>query len=204
MSRLHLLNYGTGNIGSLSALFDALGYAAVPTARQADILGSPLLVLPGVGSAITAMRRLAVGGLLEPLRERHRQGRPILGICLGAQLLFSHLEESQSDGLGFLTGTVARIPGGAKSHTGWSRLEWPEFRGLGLARALRPADTFFFNHQYALPRTSLARCVTAAGQPNLPALFVQDHLCGIQFHPEKSQSAGRLLVRNLLRFHYGF
>ncbi len=203
MQHCHILDYGVGNIGSLSALFDSLGVAASLSARAADILASPLLVLPGVGSAQTAMRRLQVDGLLEPLRERHAAGKPILGICLGAQLLFEKLEESQSRGIGFIAGTVARIAGAARSHTGWSRLHWPEFRALGLACALKPADAFFFNHQYAFPRESLAQCVTSEGDVRVPAIYVREHLCGIQFHPEKSQAQGRLLMRNLLRKHYG-
>ncbi|HWA28515.1 MAG TPA: imidazole glycerol phosphate synthase subunit HisH [Lacunisphaera sp.] len=203
MKNFHLLDYGVGNIGSLLGMIESLGLAASLTDRRAEILESPLLVLPGVGSAQTAMRRLEADGLLDPLRERHALGRPILGICLGAQLLFETLEESGSAGIGFLRGTVARLAGAAKFHTGWSRLDWDEFHGLGLTTALKPADSFFFNHQYVLPRASIPRSATVAGRPHIPALYLHEHLCGIQFHPEKSQAQGRLLLRNLIHRHYG-
>lgn len=203
MSHVHILDYGTGNIGSLDAMFGALGYTTGLTARPREILDTPLLVLPGVGSAHIAMRRLERDGLLETLAERHAAGRPILGICLGAQLFFEKLEESQSRGIGFLKGTVARLTGAARSHTGWSRINWQEFAPLGLTRALKPTDPFFFNHQYVCPRASKPNSVGVADADEITALYLSDNLCGIQFHPEKSQHQGRLLVRNLLRSHYG-
>ena len=203
MKTVHLLDYGTGNIGSLNALFTALGYGTVLTAKAAVLRDCPLLLLPGVGSAGTAMAELRARGLIEPLRERHAAGRPIIGICLGAQLLFSHLEESGTAGLGLLPGTVARLPERVRFNTGWCRLDWDRTRTNGFGTGLRATDSFFFNHQYACPPASGPDSVTVAAEPGIPAMYFTPHLCGLQFHPEKSQAPGRLLMRNVLRHYHG-
>lgn len=203
MKIVHLLDYGTGNIGSLTAMLDSLGYGSVLTADPAVIRDCPLLLLPGVGSAGAAMAELGARGLRPALCDRHAAGRPIIGICLGAQLLFSRLEESDTDGLGFLPGTVARLPERVRFNTGWCRLEWDRSKLNGFATGLRPTDSYFFNHQYACPGASLPGGVTVAGEPGIPAMYFTADLCGLQFHPEKSQAPGRLLMRNVLRHYHG-
>lgn len=203
MKTVHLVDYGTGNVGSLGSLLEALGYLAVRTADPATVRASPLVLLPGVGSASTAMMELRARGLLDPLRERHAAGRPILGICLGAQLLFSFLEESGTAGLGLLPGMVARLPDRIRFNTGWCRLDWARAQANGFGAGLRATDSFFFNHQYAFPAASLPGCVLLEGEPEVPAMFFTANLCGIQFHPEKSQGQGRLLMRNVLRHYHG-
>lgn len=203
MKTVHLLDYGTGNIGSLGALLEALGFLAVRTSDAATVRGSPLILLPGVGSASTAMAELNARGLLAPLRERHAAGRPIVGICLGAQLLFSFLEESGTEGLGLLPGAVQRLPDRLRFNTGWCRLDWDRTQTNGFGTGLRGSDSYFFNHQYAFPAASIPGCVTVENEPAVPAMFFTPNLCGIQFHPEKSQGPGRLLMRNILRHYHG-
>jgi len=203
MKPAHLLDYGVGNIGSLTALLEALGYTATLTAEPEVIRNSPLLILPGVGSASTAMRQLHEKNILAALTARHEAKKPIVGVCLGAQLLFSYLEESESAGLGFLPGTVARLQGRTHFNTGWCRLDWNEFKPHGYATSLKPVDSFFFNHQYVFPRESIPGCVTIEGRPDIPAVYFTPHLCGIQFHPEKSQVQGRTLIRNIFRHYHG-
>ena len=203
MKIVHLLDYGTGNVGSLTAMLSALGYGSVRTADAGVIRDCALLLLPGVGSAGAAMTALRSRGLLPALAERHAAGRPIIGICLGAQLLFQRLEESDTAGLGFLSGTVARLSDRVRFNTGWCRLEWDRRRLNGFATGLSAQDSFFFNQQYACPAAELPASVTVAGEPGIPALYFTDHLCGVQFHPEKSQTPGRLLMRNLLRHYHG-
>lgn len=203
MKIVHLLDYGVGNIGSLTALFDSLGYAAALTANPATVRQSPLLVLPGVGSATTAMRRLHERNLIEPLRARHTDGRAIVGICLGAQLLFGYLDESQTEGLGFLPGTVGRLPERIRFNTGWRRLDWDRTKTNGFGTGLKESDTYFFNHQYVFPADGIPGCVTVEAEPEIPAMYFTPRLCGIQFHPEKSQGQGRLLMRNILRHYHG-
>jgi len=204
MSTIHILDCGVGNIGSLNRLFRSLGLSVVLTTNPEQIAATPLLLLPGVGSAVTALERIHALGLLDSLRARHAAGRPILGICLGAQLLFSVLAEAgDADGLGLLPGRVGPLPGSPSFHTGWSSLDHDRLISLGLARALRRTDSFFFNHQYVCPPAGAPRHVPVATLPHVPALYLADHLVGIQFHPEKSQGQGRLLVRNILEDHYG-
>ena len=122
MKTVHLLDYGVGNIGSLAALIGDLGAVGLHTADHAVIRDCAVLVLPGVGSAFTALRELSARGLLAPLAARHAAGRPILGICLGAQLFFNHLDEAPGPGLGFLPGSVAPL------------LQHPQQLGLELER----------------------------------------------------------------------
>lgn len=203
MKTVHILDYGTGNFGSLASLLHALGFIAERTVDPAVVARSPLVLLPGVGSAETAMRQLHERRLIDALVARHQAKRPILGICLGAQLVFSHLAEGDRPGLGFLPGTVARLPERIRFNTGWRRLDWGNSPTNGFHVGLRSSDTFFFNHQYAFPAESISGCVTTAGEAAVPAIFFGEHLCGIQFHPEKSQQPGRLLVRNVLRHYHG-
>ncbi len=203
MKTVHLLDYGTGNIGSLNALLESLGCVGVLTADPAVVRDSPLLLLPGVGSASTAMAELSRLRLVVPLRERHAAGRPIVGVCLGAQLLFTFLEESGTAGLAVLPGTVARLPERVRFNTGWCRLDWDRAQTNGFGTGLRATDSYFFNHQYAFPCARLPGCVTVAAEPEIPAMFFTPNLCGIQFHPEKSQGQGRLLMRNILRHYHG-
>lgn len=203
MKIVHLVDYGVGNIGSLMAMLESLGYIGVVTTDASTIKDSPLVLLPGVGSAYTAMRELKGSGLGDVLRERNADARPIMGICLGGQLLFSYLEEASGEGLGFLPGAVNRLSGTTRFNTGWCPLETRALEELGIARGLRPKDTFFFNHQYVFPIDALTSFVCVADTPAIPALYRRDHLCGIQFHPEKSQIPGRQIMKNLLQSLHG-
>lgn len=203
MKTVHLLDYGVGNIGSLAALVGDLGGVGVLTADANVIRDCPVLILPGVGSACTALRELAARDLIAPLAARHAAGRPIIGICLGAQLLFEHLDEGPGPGLGFLRGNVAPLAAPARFNTGWCQLDAAALRATGHATGLHAADSFFFNHQYVCPRAPGAQLVTVAGRAEVPALYVAGHLCGIQFHPEKSQAQGRRLMKNILRSYHG-
>lgn len=203
MKTVHVIDYGVGNIGSLSAMLESLGFISVVTSDAATVRSSPLVILPGVGSAATAIRELAQRGIATPLAERHAAKQAIVGICLGAQLLFDFLEEGPGPGLGFLGGTVSPLRGPVRFNTGWCRLEWAGFRGTGLATGLNAHDSFFFNHQYVVPRSGTAGTVTVDDRPDIPALYTADHLCGIQFHPEKSQGPGRRLMQNVLRRYHG-
>jgi glutamine amidotransferase len=203
MKTVHLLDYGVGNIGSLAALVGDLGAVGLLTADPAVIERCPVLILPGVGSAFTALRELAARDLLAPLAARHAAGRPIVGICLGAQLLFGHLDEAPGPGLGFLPGNVAPLAASVHFNTGWCQLDAAALRATGFATGLHAADSYFFNHQYACPRAPGAQVVAIAGRPEVPALYVKGHLCGIQFHPEKSQAQGRRLMKNILNSYHG-
>ena len=196
-------DYGSANFGSVVRAFSVIGHHAKVARDAADVASAQLVVLPGVGHAGRAMQHLADGWLRTALDERHAAERPILGICLGAQMMYEELEESGSEGLGWLAGRVARLPAGHDHHTGWERLDHDVLRASGLARGLTESSTFYFNHAYRLPRGSSKIEVLADASVPIVALAQHGHLLGAQVHPEKSQEAGRLLLRNLMEDHLG-
>ena len=198
-----VVDYGSANFGSVVQSFAAIGRQAKIARASEDVAAAALVVLPGVGHAGTVMRNLQEGWLREALDERNRAERPILGICLGAQVMHASLEESGSEGLGWLAGRVERLPTGLDHHTGWSRLDHAALRTSGLSRGLTVNAAFYFNHAYHLPRGTSELSIDADLDTPVVALVRSGHLVGVQFHPEKSQEAGRLLLRNLLEDHLG-
>ena len=175
--------YGAGNVRSVVAAFRRLGAAATVTSRPADIEAADLAVLPGVGSAASAMEGLAARGLDVALRERVAANQPTLGICLGLQLA---LEESEEDGgvagLGILSGRAVRLRAGRVPRIGWARVE-PN------------GEAFYFAHSYAAETPA-----STALSEGLVAIAEAGSFVGVQFHPEKSGAAGaRFLERCLSR-----
>jgi imidazole glycerol-phosphate synthase subunit HisH len=171
-------DYGAGNVRSVAVAFRRLGAELVDDPESAD-----LAVLPGVGSAASAMAGLRERGLDRALRHRFEAGQPILGICLGLQLA---LEESEEDGgvpgLGFLPGRAHRLSGGRVPRIGWAVVE-PE------------GDAFYFAHSYCAETP--AATATSEG---IVAAAAAGSFVGVQFHPEKSGAAGaRFLERCLSR-----
>ena len=198
-----ILDYGIGNIGSLGTMLDFLGYTHSVIDDSGSVKTCPMLILPGVGSSKTAMRELRARKLIEPLKERYSSGKAIVGICLGAQVLFEYLEESSEAGLGFIPGKVNALTGSPKFNTGWCHLEWKQLCRMGVNTGIYQSDTFFFNHQYRFPFTRGLKTVSVQGNADIPAIYFHKNLCGVQFHPEKSQMQGRTLLRNILRKYYG-
>ena len=178
MTTVAICDYGAGNVRSVEIAFRRLGAEIVN-----DAAGAELTVLPGVGSAASAMDGLRERGLDMVLRERFEAGRPILGICLGLQLA---LEESEEDGgvpgLAFLPGRAVRLVSGRVPRIGWAPVE-PE------------GDAFYFAHSYAA-ETPAAKSFSEG----LVAEAAAGSFRGVQFHPEKSGAAGvRFLERCLSR-----
>ena len=178
MRTVAICDYGAGNVRSVEIAFRRLDAEIVDDAAGAD-----LAVLPGVGSAASAMEGLRGRGLDTVLRDRFRDGRPILGICLGLQLA---LEESEEDGgvpgLGFLPGRAVRLVDGRVPRIGWASVE-PE------------GDEFYFAHSYAADTPA-----ATAYSEGLVAEAAAGSFLGVQFHPEKSGAAGaRFLERCLSR-----
>ena len=175
--------YGAGNVRSVVAAFGRLGVNAHVTSSPGDVAAADLAVLPGVGSAASAMAGLRERGLDDALRERVAVGGPTLGICLGLQLA---LEESEEDGgvagLGILAGRAVRIAEGRVPRIGWARVE-------------PSGEAFYFAHSYAA-ETSAA----TASSEGIVAIAEAGSFLGVQFHPEKSGAAGaRMLERCLSR-----
>jgi glutamine amidotransferase len=203
MKLLGIIDYGAGNLGSLSAAFEALGIYAEVVREPEKIARPDLLVLPGVGAAGQAMKRLETSGMGEALRERHAAGRPILGICLGAQLLCSYLREGECGGFGWISGNVEPLDEYPFYNNGWCQLDCDSLRSAGLARALSRASTFYFNHRYVMGGDKTLKSVAVDGRADIPAIYLNEVLCAVQCHPEKSQRDGRILLRNIIEDHYG-
>jgi imidazole glycerol-phosphate synthase subunit HisH len=180
---VRVCDYGAGNVRSVVVAFRRLGAAAAATSDPVEVEGADLAVLPGVGSAGSAMTALCDRGLDEALQRRVGAGRPTVGICLGLQLA---LEETDEDGgvagLGILPGRAVRLTSGRVPRIGWAPVE-------------PGRDAFYFAHSYAA-ETSAA----TATSEGIVAEARLGSFVGVQFHPEKSGAAGaRYLLRCLSR-----
>jgi glutamine amidotransferase len=191
-----LIDYGAGNLRSLRAAFERLG-ATVETTADADrVRRAQRLVLPGVGAAAPAMAALAASGLSQAIAKAEA---PLLGVCLGMQLLFERSLEGDVECLGLLEGSVEPITWAAQvPHMGWNDVEPAGDHALA---ATLPA-VCYFAHSYAVaPRGDSGVVVarTEIGGRSVPSVVAAGRVAGVQFHPEKSGPAGRALLTGWLR-----
>ena len=180
-----ICDYGAGNVRSVQIALGRLGAEASVTRDRAVVLTADLAVLPGVGSAGSAMEALESSGVAAALRERFAVGRPILGICLGLQLA---LEETEEDGgvacLGLLPGRAVRLRNGRVPRIGWARVD--PVGGLCNNLLQSPSrEAFYFAHSYSAE----TQAATARSE-GLVAEARSGSFTGVQFHPEKSGAAG--------------
>jgi len=192
VTELALVNLGCGNLGSVGLAFRRIGIAPTVTDDPATITGARRVVLPGVGAAGFAMERIDALGLRATLRALTQ---PLLGICLGMQLLFEASEEDGAAGLGLLPGAVRRIvaaPGRPVPHMGWSRLDVSS-DDIGLSIG----DYVYFAHSFACPDTTATAAAADYGG-SIPAAIRRGNLWGAQFHPEKSAAPGRRFLEAFL------
>jgi glutamine amidotransferase len=191
-----IIDSGGANLASLQFALERLGAQAVVTSDLALISAAPRVLLPGVGSALAAMQRLNASGVAEHLPQLQQ---PVLGICLGMQLLFLKSEEGPAQCLGVLPQTVRKLdpqPGRPVPHMGWNRLhvvhEDPLLEGVA------ESEYVYFVHSYAAPvsQTTLATC--DYGLP-LAAVVRKGNFWGTQFHPERSTKVGARILANFLR-----
>lgn len=205
-SAIAVVDYGMGNLLSVTKALEALGAQVRLVRAGAELGGADALVVPGVGAFPDAMERLAAAGLDAALVEAARAGVPLLGICLGLQVLFEASDEGQgARGLGLLPGRVTRLPGGGGlkiPHMGWNSVTWESFP---LFEGLEPGAYFYFVHSFAVPAggedgpddggVQVARC--HYGRPFVAAA-ARGAVMGTQFHPEKSGRTGLRLLENFL------
>lgn len=190
-----IVDYGAGNLSSVQRAFQALGHRARVTADTDVLDAADLLVLPGVGAFPHAMAELAARGLDRYVCAAAQAGRPLLGICLGMQLLVEESEEQRlTAGLGLVPGRVAALPGGGW-HIGWNRLDV-----MGGDPLFRPSDreSVYFNHRFAVEVPAAYRAAVARTDAVLVAAIRRERIVGLQFHPEKSQAAGRALLARIV------
>jgi glutamine amidotransferase len=198
---LAILDYGMGNLRSVEKALERVGAGAEITHEPARIRAADGLILPGVGAFPRAMERVRELGLDELVRERLDAGVPVLGICLGLQLLFdASVEGAGAEGLGLMAGPVEPLAAdGLKvPHIGWSPVRWE--RASRLTDGLEGETPFYFVHSFT-PRPESPDEVlgTVAYGERLACAVVRAPLYGVQFHPEKSSSAGLRLLSNFAR-----
>jgi glutamine amidotransferase len=190
-----IADYGMGNRRSVEKALAHVGAESVVTD---DVRNASAIILPGVGAFPEAMRNLERSGLGEQLVERAAAGVPLLGICLGMQLLFEGSEEGDTACLGLLPGRVRRLrrtPGRRVPHMGWNRLR---ARGASRLAAGLDGEYAYFVHGFAAPADAeFAAADSEHGEP-FAAIVERGRLCGAQFHPERSAQAGARLLRNFL------
>ncbi len=194
-----IIDYGVGNLFSLKSSFAAVGVEAVVTADAAVLRAADKLVLPGVGAFGDAAQKLRDSGLADVVKEEAAAGKPLLGICLGMQLLFdTSYEYGQHQGLGLIKGNIRPIadviPTDLKiPHIGWNALKFT--RETPLFRYIREGDFVYFVHSfYAADCDEAVIAVSDYGAP-LTAAVAVGNVYGCQFHPEKSGEVGLNILR---------
>ena len=203
MTRIGLIDYGMGNLHSVQRAFERLGTSVAPVHHAAAMHDFDALVLPGVGAFDPAMKKLETSGLATATREWCGDGRPLLGICLGLQLLFEASDEGSARGLALLKGRVRALPrkaGHPVPHMGWEPLIPATSSPLLPTGA--PEAWMYFVHSYVAEPTDPA-CATAkvnfAGEAITAAVW-KGSIGACQFHPEKSGPAGESLLRRWLQW----
>lgn len=195
--KIAILDYGMGNLRSVEKAFQKVGANAVVTADETEIASADGLVLPGVGAFPRAMERIGELGLDRMLHEAVGAEKPVLGICLGLQLLFqSSIEQGGSEGLGLLEGDVVQVPAGGRKvpHIGWAEVTWE--RPDELTNGLRPGEPFYFVHSFVVRPTESELLGTASYGSRFACVAGKGKIWGVQFHPEKSSSAGLRMLTN--------
>jgi glutamine amidotransferase len=202
VATLSVIDYGMGNLRSVTKAIGHVGGVARLVRRPEEVRESPGLVLPGVGAFSDCMSALQAQGLVEPIREHVAAGRPFLGICLGYQALFDTSEEAPGvPGLGIVPGEVRRFPSDAGlkiPHMGWNRMikrvqECPLLDGIEDG-----SHVYFVHSYYCAPSDPSWVAVEADYGVRFAAMIWRDRLFATQFHPEKSQKIGLRMLRRFV------
>lgn len=196
-NELVIVDYGMANLRSVQKAFEKVGQVAVISGDPGRVGEAAKIVLPGVGAFRDAIARLREAGLVAPLVDGIRAGKPFLGICLGLQLLFTRsFEDGEHAGLDLLPGDVVRFPeqpGLKVPHMGWNQLRFcrpsPLWRGLP-----EKAAVYFVHSYYAAPRDATVVAAEADYPTPFAAALWRENIHATQFHPEKSQKIGLAML----------
>jgi glutamine amidotransferase len=199
---IRIVDYGTGNIDAYLSMFRRMGIPASRASSPSEVRKAEKLVLPGVGAFDHAMGLLNDSGLRDVLDERVRSdGVPVLGVCVGLQLMANGSEEGGMDGLGWIPGRVRALSGNPACgslplpHMGWNDLHI--LKDTPLLRGFEGAPRFYFLHSYFLDCDDVAHVVAATSYGfDFGCAFSSGGVHGVQFHPEKSHRFGAQLLRN--------
>lgn len=195
-----IIDYGVGNLFSLMSSFEAIGKKAEVTSDADEIKKADHIILPGVGAFKDAYLKLKESGMDEVLKECAAEGKPLMGVCLGMQLLFDKsIEYGECDGLGFLRGEIRniseRIPAHLKiPHMGWNALEFKGGRHE-LFKYINEGDYVYFVHSFSAVDCDDSVIAVADYGAELTAAVANENVCGCQFHPEKSGDVGLNILK---------
>ncbi len=197
-----VIDYGTGNLGSVSKALKSLGAEVKVTKARSDLEKADKIVLPGVGAFKDAMEALVKLGLSGALKDAIFSKKPYLGICLGLEILFEESAEGgKSDGLGLLEGDVVRFEGGALKvpHMGWNQIRQKK-AACPLLKGIADNAFFYFVHSYYVRPNdeSIIASVTDYGG-EFASMIWRDNIYAVQFHPEKSQENGMRFLENFIQ-----
>jgi glutamine amidotransferase len=195
--RAALIDYGVGNIFSMKKALQRAGFAVDVTSERRAISSADAIVLPGVGAFGVAAKNMAA--LKPSILEGLERGTPLLGSCLGTQLLFDKSEEGPGEGLGIVRGGVIRFEGELKTpHMGWNTLM--TVRPDELLEGIEEDDYFYFVHSYYVnPDDVKVIAAETSYGIDFPSVISRNAVYGTQFHPEKSGKAGAVLLENFAR-----
>jgi glutamine amidotransferase len=210
-NQIAILDYGVGNLESIGQALKSLGQSTVVTHNANEVFAAAKLILPGVGSFPAAMKKLQSRNLLDVIKQFVKSGKPILGICLGMQLLMEYGEEfTETPGLGLVKGRVVslkkhhfegeyrRIP-----NVGWYQV-LPKIHGDSkpeyIVKSIDHSDYFYFTHSFVCQPTQNVNIVSTSqfGSINFCSILRSENIYGVQFHPEKSGNSGIRFLRNFV------
>jgi glutamine amidotransferase len=200
--KIAVVDYGMGNIRSVSKALEAAGASVIVSDRAKEILKADKMVFPGVGAFRDAMSELRSRKLIDPIREFIDDGKPFLGLCLGLQLLFGRSEEAGScKGLGIVGGKVLRFRSRKLKipHMGWNQLSGIR-HGCPLFKGVPDGSYVYFVHSYyALPEYKGSISAYTGYGVRFASAIWSDNIYATQFHPEKSQALGLKIMRNFVK-----
>ncbi|MDI6761094.1 MAG: imidazole glycerol phosphate synthase subunit HisH [Candidatus Brocadiaceae bacterium] len=193
-----IVDYGMGNLRSVQKAVERVGFGATLIHSPEELERAEKLILPGVGAFADTMKGLEERGLVGPIIQYIKQGRPFLGICMGLQILFSEgTEDGLHAGLNVIPGRVVRFPqdGLKVPHMGWNQVSF--LRDVPLARGIPQGSYVYFVHSYYVcPEDPGVVAATTDYGTTFTSFIWKDNLFATQFHPEKSQSVGLSILRN--------
>jgi len=201
MTRILILDYGVGNLFSLTSAIEKESAEPVISDQIPGDGGFDGLILPGVGHFTPVSQKLQT--LRDAIDQVVDSRKPILGVCLGMQVLFNRSQEGPGEGLGILRGAVVKLPSSVKiPHMGWNRLHLAR-PNLLLEGVQEGAWVYFVHSFYPQPEDEGVVVARAEHGVSFPAIVARDRIFGVQFHPEKSGAAGSTLLKNFLRLCQG-
>ena len=195
--RVAIIDYGVGNLRSVEKAFAATGCEAIVTDDENQLRDSERLVLPGVGAFGACMKALSERGFDRLVRELARKGTPVLGVCVGMQLLFEESDEfGATRGLGLMRGRVRRFQGDlVVPHVGWNRIHQKQSHAL--FEGVDDGSFFYFVHSfYCAPEDEGVVAGETEYGGRYASVVAQENVCGVQFHPEKSQEVGLRMLKS--------